>query len=53
MLDRLLQIISSLDIMRHDDWRERMQRKNGVRAKLAAVIFGIVIVGCLLVRVIS
>lgn len=53
MLDRLLKMISSIDTMRHDDWRERMQRKNSVRANLAAAIFGIVIVGCLIVRVIS
>ncbi len=53
MLDRLLHIISTLNIMRNDDWRERIKQRNKIRLKIIAVLFAVVIVGCLFVRIIS
>lgn len=51
MLHRLFQLISNLNLMKNDDWREQIKERNKTKAKIVGVMFAVVLVLCLLIRI--
>lgn len=53
MLHRLLNMIQSIDDLSHDDYKDRIRARNKLRGKILLVLFGIILAGCLFVRIIT
>ena len=53
MLKSFLRLISTAEIMQHDDWRERLKARSKANAKIALVLFAVVIVLLILIRIIT
>ncbi len=53
MLKSFLRLISTLDTMQYDDWRERMKERSKIKLKIAGVLFAFVAVMLVFLRIIT
>lgn len=53
MLKSFLRLISTLDTMQYDDWRERMRERSKTKLKISGVLFAIVAVLLVFLRIIT
>jgi len=53
MLKSFLRLITTVETLQHDDWRERIKARNKIRAKILLVILALIIVGLIVIKFIT
>ncbi|MBQ3566271.1 MAG: hypothetical protein IJA12_03750 [Oscillospiraceae bacterium] len=53
MLKSFLRLVTTIETLQHDDWRERIKARNKVRAKILLVLSAIIVVLLVVIRFIT